>query len=112
MATSRQPGNAGPSYGAEQLRADIDTGRTGDKVAYPDPAAVPLGADDETDAQSTRQKASEPAQARPSTQAEARKGTPSGNPETRSRSWLYIAGGIALLVILLLLGTLMPYQPQ
>lgn len=31
----------------EQLRAAIDSGRTGDKVAYPDPAAVPLGADDE-----------------------------------------------------------------
>jgi hypothetical protein len=31
----------------EQLRAAIDSGRTGDKVAYPDPAAAPLGADDE-----------------------------------------------------------------
>lgn len=31
----------------EQLRADIDSGRTGDKVAFPDPAAAPLGTDDE-----------------------------------------------------------------
>ena len=31
----------------EQLRADIDQGRTGDKMAWPDPAAVPLGADEE-----------------------------------------------------------------
>lgn len=31
----------------ERLRADIDTGRTGEKVRYSDPAAVPLGADDE-----------------------------------------------------------------
>ena len=31
----------------EQLRADIDHGRTGDKVDFPDPAAVPLGTDDE-----------------------------------------------------------------
>ena len=31
----------------DQLRHDIDTGRTGDKVAAPDPAAVPLGTDDE-----------------------------------------------------------------
>lgn len=30
-----------------QLRADIDTGRTGDKVDWPDPAAAPLGTDDE-----------------------------------------------------------------
>jgi hypothetical protein len=31
----------------ERLRADIDGGRTKDKVAGSDPAAVPLGADDE-----------------------------------------------------------------
>ena len=31
----------------EELRGAIDSGRTGDKVAYPDPAAAPLGTDDE-----------------------------------------------------------------
>jgi hypothetical protein len=31
----------------EQLRADIDSGRTGDKVPSHDPAATPLGTDDE-----------------------------------------------------------------
>ncbi len=30
-----------------QLRHDIDTGRTGEKVAASDPAAAPLGTDDE-----------------------------------------------------------------
>jgi hypothetical protein len=30
-----------------QLRGDIDAGRTGDKVDWPDPAAVPLGTDEE-----------------------------------------------------------------
>ncbi len=30
-----------------QLRYDIDTGRTGDKINWPDPAAVPLGTDEE-----------------------------------------------------------------
>jgi hypothetical protein len=30
-----------------QLRDDIDSGRTGDKVDWPDPAAVPLGTDEE-----------------------------------------------------------------
>jgi hypothetical protein len=30
-----------------QLRDDIDTGRTGDKVDWPDPAAAPLGTDEE-----------------------------------------------------------------
>ena len=31
----------------DQLRNDIDSGRTGDKVACSDPAAAPLGTDDE-----------------------------------------------------------------
>jgi hypothetical protein len=31
----------------EQLRADIDSGRTGAKVSAPDPAMAPLGTDDE-----------------------------------------------------------------
>jgi|SRR6185437_11882506 len=31
----------------EQLRHDIDRGRTGDKINWPDPAAAPLGSDDE-----------------------------------------------------------------
>lgn len=31
----------------DRLRVDIDRGRTGDKVNNPDPAAAPLGADDE-----------------------------------------------------------------
>ena len=30
-----------------RLRADIDRGKTRDKVAFPDPAAAPLGTDDE-----------------------------------------------------------------
>jgi hypothetical protein len=30
-----------------QLRDDIDSGRTGDKIDWPDPAAVPLGTDEE-----------------------------------------------------------------
>jgi hypothetical protein len=30
-----------------QLRDDIDSGRTGDKVDFPDHAAAPLGTDDE-----------------------------------------------------------------
>lgn len=32
---------------AARLRADIDAGRAQDKVAHPDPAAAPLGTDDE-----------------------------------------------------------------
>jgi hypothetical protein len=29
------------------LRGDIDSGQTGDKISHPDPAAAPLGTDDE-----------------------------------------------------------------
>lgn len=36
---------AGPY--SDTLRTAIDEGRTGDKVAFPDPAAAPLGTDDE-----------------------------------------------------------------
>jgi hypothetical protein len=32
---------------ASQLRDDIDRGRSGEKVNWPDPAAAPLGTDDE-----------------------------------------------------------------
>jgi hypothetical protein len=35
------------SMNVDQLRWAIDRGRTGDKVAYPDPAAAPLGTDEE-----------------------------------------------------------------
>lgn len=41
----RPPGEAGAT--PAQLRADIDAGRTGDKVGGFDPAAAPLEADDE-----------------------------------------------------------------
>lgn len=35
------------SLTVSRLRHEIDAGRTGDKVAFPDPATVPLGTDDE-----------------------------------------------------------------
>jgi hypothetical protein len=36
-----------PNDTLEQLRADIDSGRTGDKVSNVDPAMAPLGTDEE-----------------------------------------------------------------
>ena len=35
------------SLNGEQLRSDIDSGKTGEKVGFPDPATAPLGTDDE-----------------------------------------------------------------
>jgi hypothetical protein len=48
----KPPPPVAPSRGetparSEDLRRDIDAGRTGDKVPFRDPAAAPLGADDE-----------------------------------------------------------------
>jgi hypothetical protein len=36
-----------PEDNVDRLRKDIDRGLTGDKTDYPDPAAAPLGTDDE-----------------------------------------------------------------
>lgn len=36
-----------PTATSDQLKCDIDAGRTGDKVRASDPAAAPLGTDDE-----------------------------------------------------------------
>ena len=36
-----------PTPTIDRLRADINEGRTLDKVRFPDPAAAPLGSDDE-----------------------------------------------------------------
>jgi len=47
MASEHDPTKRPPNMAAERLRNDIDAGRTGDKVPYPDPAAAPLGTDDE-----------------------------------------------------------------
>src|SRR4051812_38695647 len=78
MATAPDPlsetdGASKPSNTA-QLRADIDSGRTGDKIGGFDPAAAPLGTDEE--AAGTPLSAAEIEQAR---QLEARPPTPNAN---------------------------------
>lgn len=47
MGAGKSPKATGASGATSRLRSDIDAGLTGDKVSYSDPAAVPLGADDE-----------------------------------------------------------------
>ena len=44
---ARSPNRAAASPTVDRLRADIDSGRTGDKRPARDPAAAPLGTDDE-----------------------------------------------------------------
>jgi hypothetical protein len=46
---------------AAQLRNDIDSGKTGDKVAHPDPSAAPLGTDEEAGGVTTPEEALEKA---------------------------------------------------
>jgi hypothetical protein len=55
--------NADKSSGAtaDRLRADIDSGKTGDKVAFPDPSAAPLGTDEEAGGMTTPEEALEKA---------------------------------------------------
>src|SRR4051812_40035786 len=47
--------HSSPAQNTEQLRERIDHGETGDKVDYPDPAAAPLGTDDEAAGQPPRE---------------------------------------------------------
>jgi hypothetical protein len=47
MASQNQRRSTGDRGNVTPLRGAIDRGRTGDKVDFPDPAAAPLGADDE-----------------------------------------------------------------
>ena len=86
----------------DQLRADIDHGHTGDKVAGSDPAAAPLGADEE--AAGTPVSPHQAAAARlqeTSTKRAAR-------PGSRDGTWLALsififlafAGGLAALLVL------------
>ena len=44
---ARKKNASGEPPTVERFRDDIDQGRTGEKVDYPDPAAAPLGADEE-----------------------------------------------------------------
>ncbi len=50
-----------PNMGAQRLRHDIDSGRTGDKIPAEDPAAAPLGTDDEAAGIRTPESAASPA---------------------------------------------------
>ncbi len=47
MSQDSHPSSKDRGAAAERLRADIDSGKTGDKVAASDPAAAPLGTDEE-----------------------------------------------------------------
>ena len=81
----------------DQLRHEIDTGRTGDKVQASDPAAAPLGTDAE-------------AGGTPVTKAELAMDVRASRPKRRSaeqmrvdNGWMYfpVSGAVALAIVAL-----------
>ncbi len=83
----------------DQLRDDIDSGRTGDKVAAADPAAAPLGTDAE--AGGTTPTAQERALA-----AKQPRLSPSERPHPPSGIAIYLALLLAVAVALILILSL------
>jgi hypothetical protein len=100
--SNRHPRHPGPSDNVDQLRHDIDSGRTGDKVSAPDPAIAPLGTDDE--AAGTPARPHEVATAR---RIERGRSNHSAEHERRFPVWWMI---IALVVIVTIL-VLLPFIP-
>lgn len=88
----------------DQLRDDIDSGRTRDKVAHPDPAAAPLGSDAE--AAGAPPLPEEVAMAR---RHEATRGVPEQPPSSRAASqsggygsriiWLVVAAVVVAIIL-------------
>jgi hypothetical protein len=96
--TPRRPAGPNPA----ELKRDIDTGRTRDKVSFPDPAAAPLGTDDEAAGTPPSPAAVQEARA-----AEI-KGRPRPSPEHHHqgalrRFWPWLAIAAALIVVALTL---------
>jgi len=83
----------------DQLRAAINCGRTGEKAAYPDPAAAPLGTDEEAAGTPISSQACAQAYAMETQRARPRQRDPA-RTATRAR-WVPITsilGAFALLV--------------
>lgn len=88
----------------ELLKRDIDAGLTGDKVAAPDPAAAPLGTDDEAAGTPIT-----PAQLAMAQRTERLQGAQAGDraadfgdkPEGTGRATIVILAAVAAVVVLL-----------
>ncbi len=88
-----QPRSATPA----QLRHDIDSGRTGDKVPFPDPAAAPLGTDEEAAGTPVSGRAAAAARR---AETARRDEPPRPNSSTRSgRAWMVITLIVAAAVL-------------
>lgn len=99
---SRQMEPKGAGGTTEQLRTEIDAGRTRDKVAYPDPAAAPLGTDAEAGGTPVPPRVAEAERERASERPERPRTGPV--PPQAQRPWMIglivaaaVAAGIAVL---------------
>jgi hypothetical protein len=89
MTAARMPSEAS----ADRLRGDIDAGRTGEKVSWPDPSAAPLGTDDEAAGTSSPRQAIDAART-------YKNSSPHGGPDTpRSGAGLVWWVGIFGLIV-------------
>lgn len=82
----------------DQLRNDIDSGRTGDKIPFPDPAAAPLGTDDEAAGQPTDPRTVEQVR-----RAEWAKAERSGATHRREPATLWLPWAFAAVILLLVI---------
>jgi len=87
-----------PKATTDQLRDDIDRGRTGDKVHFPDPAAAPLGTDDEAAGCAPHPDTVDQVRQHERAKADRMRGDP---PDVQLRTWLILAATIGILGILL-----------
>jgi hypothetical protein len=86
-----------------QLKHDIDTGRTGDKVGHSDPAASPLGTDDEAGGHPPTPEQIAHARAQENRQPP----DPSGEqPVKKSRAKFWILSVIAVVVLAFIMAVM------
>jgi hypothetical protein len=104
---TRRPGSGGAEAG--RLREDIDRGGTGDKVAFSDPSAAPLGTDDEAagTAPTAEQVRTARAAEAPREASAATKATPGDLQGRAARRRGLLGAGLGVLVVLLVLFLLL-----
>lgn len=91
-----EPGNKPRAPTSDAIRAAIDAGKGTDKVDFPDPAAAPLGTDDEAGGHPPT-----PEQRRMAAASELRRPTALA---TQQKIWPYILLGIILVAIMVFLA--------
>jgi hypothetical protein len=91
----------GPDPGkanTDQLRDDINKGRTGDKVCFPDPAAAPLGTDDEAAGYPASPEQVAAVRHHERTKADRMRAK---QASVQARTWLALAAAVAVIALLL-----------